>query len=197
MICLIALPHRDHASQEHHDEGSSDHGQEPAESLVLALAVQCGPADSVLLGFSQRDGGVEEGVLVTSQIRARLADPGERIIEASAAVELARLTIRGDPVGGGGSETVHHPLGVGVFVQPAPQAGPCPGQRLVGEPHGVFVCGQEAGLHQGVDGIVVSGVEGDEGRGTGAQSGSPVSVMTTNRSMIERVAFCWSPGSCS
>ena len=59
-------------------------------------------------------------------------------------------------------------LALDVVVQPGPQAGPGPGQRLVGQLDGVVVAGHQPGSDQQLDEPLVLGVGGDGAAGDAA-----------------------------
>ena len=94
--------------------------------------------------------------------------PLEGLGEADAAVELAVGPAHAVPGVGGEGEVAQDALALDVVVQPAPQAGPGPGQRFVGQLDGVVVAGHQAGSDEQLDELFVFGVGGDRAAGDAA-----------------------------
>ena len=79
----------------------------------------------------RRVGGLEKLALERIRLTGMGGGPVERGFEARAAVQLGGIAPGGVPVDRGGRDAVVEPATVAVLLQPAPQAGPLPQQRLV------------------------------------------------------------------
>ena len=84
--------------------------------------------------------------------------PVEGLGKAGTAVELAVGAAHRVPGVGGAGDVAQDALALDVLVEPALQAGPGPGERLVGELDDAVVAGDKPGADQQLDELVVGGV---------------------------------------
>jgi hypothetical protein len=165
---LASSLYRDDAGEQRNDQEHGRGGQQSSEPAVLAGLVAAPLGQRVALGRSPGHRRVEECRFQCGEIALGGVAPFEGGFEAGASVELAVGPAQRFPAGGGGGEVVEGALTGGVFVEPGPQPGPRPRQRLVGELDGVFFGGHQPGPHQQADdpvarGVAAEGVAGDPG----------------------------------
>ena len=144
--------HGRHASggqcQHEEDDGAGEHHAQPPDQPGLGVLPLLGAA---LLQVGQLPGRGQEVVLGAGQARRAPDLPVMDAGQPHPAVELAVRTPHGVPGVGSGREVVQHPLALDVVVQPAAQAGPRPGERLVGDLEDPVVTRDEPGGHEHLD----------------------------------------------
>ncbi len=140
------------------DQEDRSRREQGAEPPVLAGLVERPVLGRTLLAVGERLAGVEEDALRRRQVRRRSLTPLEGVRQAPAAVQLALGAAHGVPGVGGATEVAQDSLALDVLVEPAPQAGPGPRQRLVGELDHTVVAGDEPGSYEQLDELIALGV---------------------------------------
>ena len=97
--------------------------------------------------------------------------PLEGLGEADAAVQLAVRPVEVVPGVGGGREVVEDPLALDVVLEPAAEPRPGAGERLVRYLEDSVVAGDEPGLHEPVDELVLIGGGDDLSAGDAGADG--------------------------
>ena len=128
-----ALVERDHGARDRPCQRDRHDCESDLESPVLPESVPGPFLFSVLLGVSVVAAGVEELALQGVRVARVLGAPGQGVLEAGAAVELARLALEPLPGARWLGEVPKQTQSVTVVVDPAAQPQPLAQQRLVGD----------------------------------------------------------------
>ena len=98
---------------------------------------------------------------------------------------------------GGAGEVAQDALALDVLVEPAPQARPGPGERLVGELDDAVVAGDQPGADQQLDEAARGRRRSPPGgAGSRLRTGCPRGSGATSRSSRSRSSGRWSAGTC-
>ncbi len=148
---LVGTAQGEEAGPERDDEQQRDARQGGPEPTVPASFPRHPRLGGAALCFGEGRGRFEEVGLGVVQVGGRAVAPLERAAEPGAPVQLAVGAAHRVPRLGGGGEVPEQSLAVHVAVEPVPQPGPHPDQRLVGDLHRVAVDAQQACLDQPLD----------------------------------------------
>ncbi len=144
----VALTDSHEAGDERADQDERGRREQGAESPVLAGLVSGPVLGGPVLGVGEGLAGAEERALGRRQVGRDPLAPLEGLGEAGTAIQLAVGTAHCIPCLGGTGEVAQDALSLDVVVEPAPQAGPGSGQRLVGELDDAVVAGDEPGARR-------------------------------------------------
>ena len=158
----VGLSHGEQPGDHRHDEQHGDTGEQRPQPSVLAGLLACSSSvarvsarsRSALVSRNVCSVGVRSGL--------RLVAPVESLGEPYPAVQLAVGPAHRVPGVGGDREVAQDPLALDVVVEPAAQAGPRPGECLVGQLDRSVVARHQPGRDEQLDQPLVFAIGGEQ-----------------------------------